>query len=438
MATLIYNLELSEPVTAIEDAHNFDAIMVHIFWYGKPLNRHLLINSRREVGPRRLLTEIIPKYSYDIAKQTSSSTYKDETDNLVDNLEKLLATEFDIDAKNSETTASEKLMASIVICTLNRSQDLDKCLSQLTQHKAITPFEVIVVNNNPTDEKTKAVAEKYALVYVPEKRRGVSYARNAGVLAAKGNVIVYVDDDVIVKEGWLDALVAPLQDPTVMGVTGAVLPLDLNNESAELFEDYGGLFRGFVTRKFSPDNYFQGKRCVETWHIGATANAAFRAEVFKNPAIGPFNEALGTGSPTGCSEDTYLFYKILKAGYSIVYQPEALVYHNHRQSMASLRKQLYNYSKGHIAYHLVTLLNDKDVRVLRYLLLSLPKRSLRRILNSRRGYSFYPEKLIWIELWGYLNGPFALLQSKRRVKKLGATTAKDVELAQAKNLEIYG
>ena len=60
------------------------------------------------------------------------------------------------------------------------------------------------------------------------------------------------------------------------------------------------------------------RRAVPTWRIGSTANAAFRASIFSDPRIGLMDEALGAGMPTGCSEDTYLFYKVLRAGYRIV------------------------------------------------------------------------------------------------------------------------
>ena len=70
---------------------------------------------------------------------------------------------------------------------------------------------------------------------------------------------------------------------------------------------------------------------VPTWKLGATANAAFRAAIFSDPAIGVLDEALGAGMPTGCSEDTYLFYRILKAGHTIVYEPAAWVWHEHRR-----------------------------------------------------------------------------------------------------------
>ncbi len=68
--------------------------------------------------------------------------------------------------------------------------------------------------------------------------------------------------------------------------------------------------------------------------------------------------------PTGCSEDTYLFYKVLKLGYTIFYEQDAFVWHRHRNSMEAFRKQIYGYSRGHVAYHLTTLINDGDLRVL--------------------------------------------------------------------------
>ena len=64
----------------------------------------------------------------------------------------------------------------------------------------------------------------------------------------------------------------------------------------------------------------------------------------------------------GCSEDTYLFYKILKAAIRSSYEPAAYVWHKHRRDLAALRRQLYNYSKGHVAYQLTTLLRDHDRR----------------------------------------------------------------------------
>ena len=159
---------------------------------------------------------------------------------------------------------------------------------------------------------------------------------------------------------------------------------ELETEAQCQFEAYGGLGKGFTA--FEVDGaWFRTRRAaVPTWDLGATANAAFRAAVFSDPAIGLIDEALGAGMPTGCSEDTYLFYKLLKAGHAIVYEPSAFVWHRHRATMASLRQQIYAYSKGHVAYHLTTLIEDGDGRALVRLFYSLPKTYVRRALQRVR------------------------------------------------------
>jgi len=91
----------------------------------------------------------------------------------------------------------------------------------------------------------------------------------------------------------------------------------------------------------------------------------------------------------------------------------------HRREMRSLRRQLYNYSKGHVAYHLTTLLRDRDPRALTRLLVELPLCHVRKALARLRGWSDYPLSLIGIEAIGNLVGPVALWRSRRRVKRLG-------------------
>jgi hypothetical protein len=130
-------------------------------------------------------------------------------------------------------------------------------------------------------------------------------------------------------------------------------------------------------------------------------------------------ETLGAGSPTGCSEDTYAFYQILRAGFSIVYEPTAYVWHEHRNSEKALRRQLINYSKGHVAYHLMIWLKQKDRRGLFYLLVQLPFGHVYRLTIWLLRQTDYPIKYHLLEMVGQLLGPWALWQSQRRVRRLG-------------------
>ena len=314
-------------------------------------------------------------------------------------------------------------VVSVVVPTCDRPDDLRRCLASLVTQKTRHTVEIVLVDNRPSCGSARAAASEFPGVrLIVEERPGLSYARNAGIAAATGSIIVATDDDVTAPEGWLERLVAPFARPEVFCVTGNVLPLEMETESQCRFEDYGGLGKGFTP--FEVDQaWFESRRvAVPTWNLGATANAAFRAAIFRNAHIGLLDEALGAGMPTGCSEDTYLFYKILKSGGTIVYDPSAYVWHRHRSTLESLHSQIYCYSKGHVAYHLTTLLEDGDRRAMVRLLYSLPKTYVKRAVHRLRGWSDYPLSLIALELKGNLAGPFALWQARRRVRRFGRST----------------
>lgn len=309
---------------------------------------------------------------------------------------------------------------SIVIPTCDRPEDLRRCLASVTAQSTGLELEVIVVDNRPGSAATREVVRDFPSVrLVAESRPGLSYARNTGIAAAHGEVIVATDDDVTAPPDWIARLVAPFERAEVVAVTGQVLPRELETESQCRFEAYGGLGKGFERREANGEWFHNRRTAVPTWELGATANAAFRASLFRDSRIGLLDEALGAGMPTGCSEDTYLFYRILQAGHTIVYEPSAYVWHRHRDSMASLRHQILAYSRGHVAYHLTTWLRDGDRRALLRLCYSLPRAYARRAWQRLRGRSDYPLSLILLEIRGNLAGPWALWRSRRRVRELG-------------------
>jgi GT2 family glycosyltransferase len=315
----------------------------------------------------------------------------------------------------------DSVPVSIVIPTCDRPQDLRRCLSALQRQTFRRVVEIIVVDNRPGSSSAApdVVREFPGVRLLEEERRGLSYARNAGFAAATGEILVAIDDDVVVGNGWLERLIGPFERAEVAAVTGHVLPLELETESECRFEAYGGLGKGYQPFEVNGQWFRSIRGAVPTWQIGATANAAFRAAIFSDSRIGLLDEALGAGMPTGCSEDTYLFYKILKAGGTIVYEPSAWVWHRHRPDRRGLRQQIFAYSKGHVAYHLTTLERDRDVRALTRLFYSLPKVYLWRAYSRLRGWSDYPLSLIATEIAGNLAGPWALWRARRRVRRFG-------------------
>lgn len=313
---------------------------------------------------------------------------------------------------------------SVVVATYDRPRDLAACLAALRAQETRRAVEIVVVDNHPTSGLTPpVVAGVPGVVLVSEPRRGLAYARNAGFVAARGAILACTDDDVTPPPGWLDALCAPFADPRVMAVTGNVLPLELETPAQWHYEAYGGLGRGFE-RRVVDGAWFRGlATAVPTWNLGATANAAFRARVLADPAVGLMDEALGPGMPSGVGEDAYLFYRVLAAGHRLVYEPAAWVWHRHRRDMRALRRQMYAYAKGHVAYLLTTWLRDGDRRALDRLVRVLPRwhvRQAKRWLVARvRDEVPYPLSLSLLEVAGHCAAPLSLWRSRRRVRRAG-------------------
>jgi cellulose synthase/poly-beta-1,6-N-acetylglucosamine synthase-like glycosyltransferase len=290
--------------------------------------------------------------------------------------------------------------------------------------KSVRQCEIIVVDNNPASGLTLPVVREFSPVrLISEERRGASYARNAGIAACKGEIIAMIDDDEYASPDWLENLLAPYVRSEVMGVTGNVLPLELETAAQILaFEEYGcgADGRGFV-RWDADAQWFKSHQisAVKTWLLGGSGNASFRSSVFRHPEIGLMEETLGAGMPSGGAEDMYFFYRTLKAGCTIVYEPEAFVWHRHRNTMPALFQQLHNCSKGIVAYQLTTLLRDRDWRALPAISLNLALWHMKRIGRRLLGRSNFPISLNLVEIAGYLAGPWALWTSYQRVRRWG-------------------
>jgi O-antigen biosynthesis protein len=329
------------------------------------------------------------------------------------------------DAVGAPSRLPDAVSVSVVLPTYDRPQDLRDCLSSLTAQSTARALEVIVVDNHPASGLTPPVVAEFPGVgLVKEARRGRSYASNKGFAAARGEILVSIDDDMVAPPEWLEQLVAPLVRTDVAAVTGNTLPFELHTRAQRVFEQHYGFFRG-TDRWYADSEWYRSfrRRAVRTPLLGGTGNVAFRASILAHPEIGLMNEALGAGM-TGTGEDTYLFYKVLRAGYTIAFEPSAYAWHKHRREMRALRNQIYNYSRGHTAYQLVTLLHDHDLRVLWELGVRIPQWELRclagyakrRLLRKRVSF---PLNLILARIAGYVVGPWSLWRSYQRVSREG-------------------
>jgi len=307
----------------------------------------------------------------------------------------------------------------VVVATKDRPDDLERCLTTLVAElESDRNVQILVVDNNPSGGLAKPIVERFPEVtYLEESRQGASYARNRGAAFGAGDIIVTVDDDTTQPPGWLEALITPFSDSMVGAVTGNVLARSLETESEVLFEKYGALGRGYHVTRYTPDWFEEFRDSPPTWDLGATANAAFRREVFES--IGGFDESLGTGTPAPCSEDTAAFYDVLASGWDLVYNGRAFVLHRHRGTMEALEKQLYDYSTGGTAYFLRQLAEHGDVRSIRRLAYELPKSYVWRVRNRDRQDGEVPLDLMALEVKGVLRGFTRFGKARRRRDQLG-------------------
>src|SRR3984893_18266474 len=152
--------------------------------------------------------------------------------------------------------------ASVVISTHERPGPVGACIESILRAE-YPAFEILVVDNAPRTPATREmVAERFGdeprVRYLLESTPGASAGRNCGLWAAAGDVVAFVDDDVLVDRLWLRSLVLGFQAaPGVACVTGMILPAELDTQSQVWTEEFGGFDKGYEQKIFDLEDYAQ-------------------------------------------------------------------------------------------------------------------------------------------------------------------------------------
>jgi len=299
---------------------------------------------------------------------------------------------------------------SVVICTRNRPRYLRSCLQSL-RSQLCKPSEIIVVDNASHSDETRKVAEEFHVRYIREDIPGLDVARNTGARAACSSIVAYTDDDAQPDAYWIHRMADAFRDPSIAAMTGLVIADSLQTEAEVIFEKFWPFNRGYLRKIFdheffhlSPDN------CPPVWEVGAGANMAFRKEVFRQ--VGYFDERLDAGA-AGCSGDSELWYRMLASGFTIEYNPLAVVYHRHRNSIAGLRRQLYSYMRGFTVAILIQYQRFGHRGNLTHLFRVLPSWYLSLLKKGFPNYRFR-YKTLFSELRGILSGLFYFMRHRQK------------------------
>jgi len=219
------------------------------------------------------------------------------------------------------STKSNEIGISVVVCTLNRSQLLRKCLESLTnQHLSISKYEVIVVDNCSTDD-TDSVLQEFTsnqknLRCFKEYQLGLSFARNRGWKEAVGKYVAFIDDDAVAYPDWLHQITLfAKRQPEIFVFGGPYEAYTVVTPPNWFPPEYGNFDCGLTERPLVHN---------EEWICGS--NMIFLKDLLLR--YSGFNELLGMkGNCVSYGEDTLLIQRLMDAGIIVYYVPTIKVMH---------------------------------------------------------------------------------------------------------------
>jgi cellulose synthase/poly-beta-1,6-N-acetylglucosamine synthase-like glycosyltransferase len=211
---------------------------------------------------------------------------------------------------------------SVVIPVHNGAATLERCLDGLGRQSVDrSRYEVILVDDG-SDDGSGALGARPGVKVVPQSRRGAAAARNRGLEAARGRIVLFLDADCVPSPDWLERMTEPLRDDGVEGVVGRF-------ESGQ---------RNWVARLIQLDLDRRHERMARFGRIDFvnTATCGFRREALGGK---PFNETFGK------LEDIELSFRLAEKGVSMRYVPGAVVEHRHPESLLHYLTRRFLYGR---------------------------------------------------------------------------------------------
>lgn len=249
----------------------------------------------------------------------------------------------------------KEIALSAAICTRKRPLKLRRALQSLVAQSP-PPGEIIVVENAAENEAIEdLVREEFPSVrYTHEPRSGLDCARNRALREAVHEVVAFLDDDAVAEADWVHAIDRVFREgPRVGACTGRVEALSLAHEAQRLFEDNGGYARGLQRIRLPAD----ARRALHglpapliAWavSVGSGCSMALRRDV--GLALGGFDELLDRGSVLHGGGDHDMLWRVLQAGFEVVYEPGALARHEHRSDRKAVLEQIAAHQRALIAF----------------------------------------------------------------------------------------
>lgn len=225
---------------------------------------------------------------------------------------------------------------AVAISTLGRGEPLVRCLRSLADG-SLLPACVAIVDQSPDASALRAAEafhDRLSLRLEHQAAHGLGVGQNAAFRLAAQPTVAVIDDDCVAAPDWLRTIAAVLDErPALAGLAGRVLPA-------------GGAEPGLrpVSSRTSTTRRDLGSGALP-WDVGSGNNFALRSEWFER--VGGCDTRLGPGSPAKGGVDMDLFYRLLRAGAQLRYEPDAVVFHERKSRRDRLERRVgYGHGMG--------------------------------------------------------------------------------------------
>jgi len=215
--------------------------------------------------------------------------------------------------------------ASVIIITYNTEKKLLSQNLESLDMQTDKNFEIIIVDNSDKAD-VKSIVSRYSIKYIKlNKNYGLSLARNIGIKYAKGNIVIFLDDDAIPAHNFVEKHISAYREYNIYGLRGKALP-----------------------RTNSIYNYFEGHYDLGNqtipFHLGLEGNSSFIRKILIE--VGGFNPELdGAGGGEG-GELTYRTILKFKDINKLIYYPNAIIYHDYSNSFLKYIKKQLRHAKN--------------------------------------------------------------------------------------------
>lgn len=216
-------------------------------------------------------------------------------------------------------------MVSVVVCTYNGSRTLEDTLAGLKQLE-YPNFEVIIVDNGSNDGMTSVIAQQSGFRVIRTTQSGLGAARNTGLLEAHGEIIAYIDDDARPDPHWLHYITNSFMSSSHCGIGGPNVPPPGDGLIAECVANSpGGPVHVMLTDEIAE-------------HIPG-CNMSFRKSYLE--AVGGFDPQFRVAG-----DDVDICWQLQSRGWTIGFNPAALVWHHRRNSITAYLRQQKGYGRA--------------------------------------------------------------------------------------------